>query len=399
MVTGVGGSSLLSGGKISAFPAGRRMATVLGDETKTRDSLKDSLQVFQQFVPMIAPRFSDDARGKAESSFLERGFDFRYYDSYLYRQRDLVAGCSRMISEIRDMGVTVKLHTRVSQIRGAEEGFRVSAEDTNESFEILSRRIIFATGRWGIDLLNSVASSTGLSRMSNDCDVGVRLEFPTAEWSDIDSCHNDLKLHFGNARTFCVCKDGFIAPYRMNDFFIIEGTADPDICTGFTNLAIMVRHHADGIEDERDILADVRRKMIDQSHGIPVRQRLIDYLSNTVQHEAGFKSRASMNYWKWGNVNACLPEHIAPTIRNAVEYFCQRLMSPESHSMVSVFAPGLDFFWPRFSVKKGFLSNVDGIYIIGDAYGGFRGILQAFCSGIESAKSVLGDNQIVPQLA
>ncbi|MGB2621088.1 MAG: hypothetical protein WAN25_01975, partial [Candidatus Acidiferrum sp.] len=47
MVTGVGGSSLLSGGKISAYPAGKNMSSSIGSADETRSSLDHALRLFQ----------------------------------------------------------------------------------------------------------------------------------------------------------------------------------------------------------------------------------------------------------------------------------------------------------------------------------------------------------------
>jgi uncharacterized FAD-dependent dehydrogenase len=391
MITGVGGSSLVSGGKVSDFPAGRSISAVLGGTGESRRRLREALREFEHFVPLISPRFSSKATQEEADRYGRLGFKFRYYDSYLCRRADLVAGYDRMLAEISRSGAAVRLGTHVTQVASTEQGFRVSGYSRQAEEELLARRLVLAVGRSGADLLESTRYTLGLRGEPNHCDVGIRMEFPTWVWPDIDRSHNDLKLHFGNARTFCVCKEGSLAPYRLDDVFLLEGCTDPDRPTGFTNLGISVRHRPGASGGERMLLSEVRRRLLAQSGGKPVRQLLTDFLVNrpSSPDTTGGAGPASISFWKWGSVSECLPEDLVHPIRDAVEYFASRLVSQDAYPAVSVFAPELDYFWPRFPLTSGFLSRIEGLYLIGDCSGQFRGILQAFCSGLVCAETLL----------
>lgn len=387
VMTGIGGASLF-GGKVSKFPAGRAMSNIIGDLGETKKALDLAFELFSEFVELTPPpKPSKDLRTVA-SEFLDRGFDFRHYDSYSCRRRDLVSGYQRMIDEIVHEGTKVVVGAKVTGVDQIESGFRVSALVGKDNCDYLSENVVLAIGRSGENLFKSVESDFALGSEPNRCDVGVRLEFPTSTWPDIDSCHNDLKLQFGAARTFCVCKDGYLAPYRMGNFFLLEGYSDQDYSTGFTNLAIVTRVDQERGSEAPALLTEIQRRLLSQSHGIPIRQKLQDFISSQVSPP--HREPASILYCQWGEIMKSFPEDVGEKVRTAVETFAAKLIPVELHSSVSVFAPEMDYYWPRLPLRSGFASRKERLYVVGDCAGHFRGILQAFCSGIVCAKHIVG---------
>lgn len=394
IITGVGGASVLSGGKVSVYPAGRALAGILGSEVKTEKSLSTTFDLFNQFVPLIPPNIPPNIIQAATEQYASRGFEFRYYDSYLYHQSDLISGYNRMLDEILASGVSVHLETHVKWVKPTEEGFHIGGSKGNKDVEFFSKRLIIAVGRYGIDLLDTLDPNFKLGGQPNDLDVGVRLEFPTSVWPEITSCHNDLKLHFMNARTFCVCKDGFIAPYRLNDVFLLEGHSEPDVITGFTNLAITVRCPSDNNLSSRSIFSDIQQRLLRQSNGKPIRQQLTDFLAGRPSTSGKSNRPASISYWQWGSIEACLPKSVYFAVREAVEYFVDKILPQNALQSVSAFAPEVDYYWSKFPMSNGFRSQKEGVYLIGDCTGHFRGILQAFCSGVECVEHIIGVSDV-----
>jgi hypothetical protein len=392
MITGIGGSSVLAGGKISLYPAGRSMSSVLGSNQQTQESLDRAFLLFHRYVPLTSPTIDSNVIQECSNLFAQRGFEFRYYDAYIYNQADLISGYQRMLHEIVEAGISVHLETEVTAIEQIEGGFLLVTNKGRGREETLTRKIIMATGRSGRELLSSISPAFQLQGVSNSYDIGVRLEFPSSIWPEMDKYHNDLKLHFMNARTFCVCKDGFIAPYRLGDMFLLEGHSDPNVSTGLTNLAITVRHSPNNENILSDILSEVRQRLLKQSHGKPVRQRLIDFLEGVPSSQGDRSEPSSISYWQWGDIRECLPGSAYFNVRKAVDFFASRLLPTNTHSAVSVYAPEIDYYWDRYPLGQGFLSKKEGLYIVGDSTGHFRGILQAFCSGLECVGHILSMN-------
>lgn len=377
---GIGGSAILSGGKVSTFPAGSGMGTIVGPTLDVE--LTRALDRFSQYVPLIPPEESPDAIRSQRKFFGDRGFDFKYYPAYRYRSADLVDGCRAMLRDIESIGAAVYLRTQVNRVQdSAEGGFRIFATSNGVKKVFSVANVIIACGRSGMRLMEDTDAALNLGRETQRCDVGVRLEFPSSIWPDIDQGHKDLKLHFGDARTFCVCKEGCLAPYRVNDIFLVEGHSDPDVRTGYTNLAITVRPKGSTLEGPA-VLQTVRERLLSLTAGRPIRQRLADYLAERISTPMAADPKASISFWRWGDANRCLPEPLSSSVREAVRYFADQLLPTSMHEQVFIYAPELDYYWPKFRINRGFKCVRPGVFLIGDCSGHFRGILQAFCSGL-----------------
>jgi uncharacterized FAD-dependent dehydrogenase len=100
---------------------------------------------------------------------------------------------------------------------------------------------------------------------------------------------------------------------------------------------------------------------------------------------------ASISFWAWGNANECFPEGCSTEIRAAVSYLVSQFIGNKDYPKVSVFAPEMDYYWKVFSLKRGFQSARPGVYLVGDCSGHFRGILQAFCSGLNCVDYISGE--------
>jgi uncharacterized FAD-dependent dehydrogenase len=382
MVSGVGGSSVLSGGKVSGFPAGRAMEPFTGGERELKECLSSALTIFNRYVPLEFEPVAPNLTQEFLQNYASLGFQFRYYPAYRYRQSSLLHGYSGMLERIVNSGISVHLRTKVTQITREADGFLVTTRSESGVRTYRCRRVLIAGGRNASTLMERLNAALDLGGSTRPFDVGVRLEFPTEIWPDIDQCHKDLKLHFGNARTFCVCKDGWIAPYRVNGIFLTEGHSEPGSSTGMTNLAVTVREKPS--TNDFQILEAIRQRLNSSSQTRPVRQRLQDFLENRTTANS-FPCDSSISFWSSGNLNDCFPDRLSDTVRSAVSYFTSKLIPEPSWSRVSVFGPELDQYWSRYALRLGFETNTPGLFIIGDASGHFRGILQAFSSGLTCA--------------
>ncbi len=391
ITSGVGGAAVLSAGKVSALPAGRALVQILGDESRAVAALDEGLERFKQYVPLQNPDRSKPVIAQAAAEYSKYGFDFRYYDAYRYNRRDLVSGIDAMVSKMRQAGTSVLTESRVQTVEARHGGYDVYLAGPTGESRVRSTSVVIAGGRTAYRLISAVVGKLELGAGWSYPDVGVRLEFPTEIWPEIDRAHNDLKLHFGSSRTFCVCKDGWLAPYRVGDFFLLEGYSEPNERSGFTNLAVTVREPSPTGTQHEPLLDAIGTRLRSRSHGKPVRQRLSDYLKHVRSETRGPRrsvERSSVILYNWGNVEDCFPEAINSHIREAVTYFSQRLLPPSEYNSISVFAAELDYYWPQVQVDRTFQSNRVGLYFVGDAVGRFRGILQAFASGLVAAQSI-----------
>jgi uncharacterized FAD-dependent dehydrogenase len=389
MISGFGGCSFLSGGKISAFPAGSRLKSILGSEDLAEKELSRALRLLSNYLPLQKPNITPEDTRTAKELFEKLGFEYKYYDSFLCSIEKLHKAYQEMFSDLEAAGTRLLLNTEVIGIYPKKTGFELVARQGERIVTFFAEHLVLGVGRLGRTMLRNLNTKLNLAGKENHLDVGVRLEFPTNLFPDITKFHNDLKLIYDNARTFCVCKDGKIAPYLLEDVFFTDGYSSTQSASGFTNVGITLRLQPS--KRNRIILDGIKKILLTLGDGRPVRQALPNYLgicsANCNSHK---HIDSSISFWILGDVNLCFPQPISTKIREAVYYFASRLLPYDRWGEVSVFAPEVEFGGLTFPVKSDF-SIISRMYLIGDCTGRFRGVLQAFCSGIICAENISGD--------
>jgi len=388
MITGIGGSSLMSGGKISAFPAGSHLVTILGGPKAAKNRLEYAISVIGKYVPLQPSYVMAEDVNQAVESFKNLGFSYKYFDVYRFDHVELGRAYSEICSQLQSAGISVLPNTQLINAERQGDNFELTLRTGEREFVIVSECLVLAVGRSGQDIANCLNAELMLAGKDGQLEVGVRLEFPTNLFPDIARYHSDLKLHFNGARTFCVCREGRVAPYVMDGVFFSEGYSNPGNQSGLTNLGIMKRFELS--EANRLLLTQIKEKSLQQCGGRLTCQMLPEYFSadRHKNRPPSYEERDS-SYWVWGNVSDCFPVDISATILEAVRYFAERLLPRSGWERVKIFAPEADYGGSFFPVDSNF-SVSPGVYMIGDCTGQFRGIAQAFCSGIVCAEGVIG---------
>lgn len=390
MVSGFGGCSLLSGGKISAFPAGSGLATVLGSKNLANKKLGEAITLLSTYIPLRKPGIPPNEIEGAKELFGRLGFNYKYFDAYQFDQKELRKAYQRIYSELKSAGMSVLLNTTLINVSHEEQGFRLVVGKDGHEFNVLAKYLVLGIGRLGESILKRINTQLNLRSKAGQLDVGVRLEFPTELFPEITRYHNDLKLLFNGARTFCVCKDGKLAPYVIEGVFFTEGYFDSSNRSGLTNLGIITRLGPSN--QNKIILEDIKGKALRYRGGKLAYQKLPEYIDNVSGKICASGSvKDCGSFCVWDNVNNCFPPSISTTIREAVLYFADRLLPRSRWKEVNVFSPEVNYTGILFPVKSDF-SLFPGLYMIGDCTGQFRGIAQAFCSGIICAEGLIGNS-------
>jgi uncharacterized FAD-dependent dehydrogenase len=316
----------------------------------------------------------------AKRYYSKLGYEFKYYDSYLCNIDNLRKGFTFLTQKIKY--TDVYLNTSVIAIKKENSGYELRMRNKDGDSSISCRKIVFATGRSGIDLLNKSNIDLALGGEPNHLELGIRLEFPSNIFEGIDKYHKDLKLIRNNIRTFCVSKQGKLSPYFCNGLYIVDGFFDISVPTGFTNLALMFRIEKN--KTNTAIFESVRDKMIKHYNLIPIVQ---DYLSfrNRKSEVCLEEISSSISFLTKGTIFNIYPTEISNALVEETSHFVESFINKDDFNKVNVIAPALEYFWLDFPIRKDFSVN-ESIYFIGDCSGKYRGILQAFVAG-----SILGN--------
>ena len=395
VISGFGGCSLIGAGRISAFPAGSGIVNILGSEELSKRAIRKAFVFLNNYLHLQKPKITRNDIKNATRIFKELGFQYKYYNVYLYNQEELREAYEKIFLQLTNVGIRLLLNTELININREENGFELTAKQGNQIITIFTKYLVLGVGRLGRSLLKSLNTKLNLGGMDSHLDVGVRVDFPVDLWPDVNKFHKDLKLLFNDARTFCVCRDGKILPYLIEEVLFTEGYLNPTHKSGFTNLGILLRLKPS--VQNKAIYDEIKKRMSQISRGKLVRQVLSDYLGINGKRCNSYQcSDTSVSFWVHGDVNQCFPQSIFKEIRKAVRYFASRILPKDRWNEVNVFAPEVDYGGLCFPVNSDF-SIIPRMYLMGDCTGRFRGILQAFCSGIICAESIIAEkNDKIP---
>lgn len=368
VVAGVGGASGLAGGKLSEYPAGRGLAVLMGDEVERE--LDHSMSHLEPYLPLARPNEDEEQLASEFRHYSNLNYELRHYRANKYAQTDLVSAWTKIAREVELAGGQVMTDTRAVAISRGSSGLEVTLKSGATAKTITALSAVIATGRSGGEFVSGLE----VQHPQHPLDIGVRIEFPAACWPDLDAVHNDLKLHFGNARTFCTSKSGWISPYRFRDFMLLEGRTDSVERSSWSNLAITIRSELPAEE----VISGMRASLLAQGPGSTLRQPIQDYLASTpTDSHLSREPNASFSYWRWGDINALFPSSLAQQLRDAVRMFARDVLPPAAAAKAHVFGPEIDYYWatlPHRDVEQ-------GVWSAGDVTGAYRGILQANAAG------------------
>lgn len=88
MISGVGGCSAISGQKLSGYPAGSGLASILGSEALAKAKLAECLQILKNFFALDEPKIPQN-QTSAREEYEKLGFKYRFYPVYAFNHMQL----------------------------------------------------------------------------------------------------------------------------------------------------------------------------------------------------------------------------------------------------------------------------------------------------------------------
>nr|WP_306267025.1 hypothetical protein [Pararhizobium sp. IMCC3301] len=371
VVNGIGGSSATFGNKFCHFPASSGVQELMQTKPIARSKAPRHDHGIVVLHPNVPNRKVYDV-------------NIAHADNYKDTIDDLVADVQFTTPILEEWSVD-------SIERRGAAWFRLVSE-TGEVID--TENVVIATGRSGHISLRRWLDQLDISYSENSPDIGVRIEAPSDVISRQFLYQDDPKFKFdfgelGQARTFCTCKGGQIVPVKFGKGSFADG-AFVRKDTGRTNVALMART---GETFEPQALAEWCESVNEASGG-----RLL-----LGAFDAFSGSKANLET----AILDMIPDGPSPLYKKAIRALLHRLINDpscqifeddtEQHLPLKVFGPSIDLYWPKVQLSPGFNSSVDGVYIIGDAAGVSRGIIQAMAAGKSWAQTV--SSKVVQSIA
>ena len=375
IISGIGGASILSSGKISDFPAGSGLVDFFDSERQLKELFGKMISFLTNKIALKKIQIDAEARKHAKEFYRQRNIDYKYYDVYEFDGSKYRSFIQETVQELRDEGLQLLDNTEVININRdpGTQHFCIKAKTPSGEKLFFVRNLVFATGALDIQerLIEKMFGS-----VTNCFEIGVRVEAQSNAFGNTLSTHGDLKLKFGAGRTYCVTANGRIIAYQTGGVHFLEGCTDYSPATGYTNLAILIKCD-DG--SFCNFIDQYRGKY----NGLPIKQRFVDYLKGQISNGSVNTTLISA---ACGDINALLPIDINNAIKEFINSVLVGTMNiPED--AITLVAPEVKILRNLRITENFEIGN--NLFVIGAATGKFRGILQSVCSGIRCGQLLI----------
>lgn len=400
IIGGFGGAQFFEGTKLSVFPAGSGLVDFLPNDLSIDDLYKQVDEILENHgkKPRENPNKKDVTKLKKE--FEKQSIEMKYYNAQKVSKNTMNMIAIGLKKELESNGVQIKLKEQVINIK--QNRNKTYTVETNQN-KYKTKSILFAVGRIGSRQLTKFADDLGIKYEDEEqeMEIGIRIEMPYSVFNKVNNVHNDLKLKMklddgGELRTFCQDYKGFITKcvYNMTgdrlvsslDGHIIGTDEEGGNLSDVVNLAV---HHRYKVSFPIEGIYDIIDKMSINKR--PIVQSMKNFMNNT-NEENIYSTKFSMPDVVEANINDYIPQNTLDVLKDFIKRI-DKVLPGFADDKNTVYAPSFEMGWKKFILNKDFQTNKDGIYIIGDATGHFRGAMQAMASGLLCAKEILNKDK------
>jgi uncharacterized protein len=257
--------------------------------------------------------------------------------------------------------------------------------------------VIAAPGRVGSSWMSEQAKSLGLETHPNPVDLGVRVELPAVVMEELTKKAYETKFIYysktfdDRVRTFCMNPYGEVVRETLGDILTVNGHSWARKKTENTNFAILVS--ADFTEPFDDPIGygeSVARLANMLGKGVIV-QRLGDLHAGRRTNPSRLLKCATQPTLKQatpGDLSYCLPYRILSDIMEMLSAL-DKIAPGVNSAHTLLYGIEVKFYSNRIFLDQDLRTGIDGLYVVGDGAGITRGLIQASCSGLIAARSVL----------
>jgi len=395
MVIGWGGAGAYSDGKLTiSTDVGGQLSSLLPEDELL--GLLEEVDAVYSGYESSGKVFSIDPDDAASISAQARLAGLVYVPT---KVRHIgTENCYTILRKLREnLGNKIRMifNTRAVDIM-AQEG-RVTGVSLGDGTSIEAPFVIAAPGRVGSSWMSRQAKRLCLETRPNPVDLGVRVELPAVVLKELtDKAYETKFIYYSKTfddrvRTFCMNPYGEVVRETLGDILTVNGHSWANKRTENTNFAILVS--ADFTEPFDDPIGygeSVATMANMLGKGVIV-QRLGDLLAGrrtTASRLSKCSTLPTLKQATPGDLSYCLPYRILTDIIEMLG--CMDRLAPGVNSAHTLlYGIEVKFYSNRIRLDKDLETQVAGLHVIGDGAGITRGLIQASCSGIIAARSVL----------
>ena len=309
----------------------------------------------------------------------------------------------KMKKNLEKSGVVINVNTEVVGIKKVGNDFCLSIKRADgECCDEIIKNVIIAPGREGAQWFSEIADKLRLKKVTNNVDIGVRVEVSDEIIKHITDLVYELKVLYKSKsfqdqiRTFCMCPSGLVAieEYKYGTGLKTVNGHTPKEATlrsKNTNFAILVsKTFTEPFKNPLEYAQRISGLANNLAGGGVLVQRLGDFY----RHRRSTQKSIEENF-------------IVPTLKNAVPGDLS-LVLPYRHMIgileileaLNKLVPGVGgdhtllygvevkFYSNKVETKDGCETMIDNLYAAGDGSGYTRGLMQASMHGVLVARKL-----------
>lgn len=296
----------------------------------------------------------------------------------------------------------------LSIVNIVEDESSVVVVSNNESkhMELITKKIVIATGRAGGKFLTHFCNINNINISSNKVDIGVRVELKDKIWEEFSNKIYEPKIlcktptFWDNTRMFCFNKQGFVASESNNDVITANGHSygDKDKKSDNCNFAILSSiKFTEPFDSPIDYCENISKLANDIGNNNVLVQRFGDLIRGRRTTEERLKQSKVVPTLKAtpGDIGLVLPYRILTNIIETI-YALDRVAKGTADDDTLLYACESKYYSVKPNMTKEFKLKSDkkefNIYCIGDGSGITRGLSQAGAMGLYVADCILKEN-------
>ena len=407
ITTGFSGAGAFSDGKLSlSCQVGGDLPNLIGEDT-AQDTIDYTDKIYLEFGAdtHIEGIGNDDAVKEIRKRAIQAGL--RLVDCPIRhlgteKAQDLYL---RIEQYLQRHGVEMLFGHECTELLLENETCKgVVVENGKQSFEILGKNVVVATGRRGADWLEKLCAEHGIAHQPGTVDIGVRVEVRNEIMEKVNKVLYESKLigypkPFKNkVRTFCQNPGGFVSQENYdNDLAVVNGHSYKELKSNNTNLAILCSHN---FNEPFNQPIEYAQKVGELTNMLGAGHILVQRYGDILDGKRTWQKELAQSNLKptlpdavAGDITAAMPYRSMMTIINfiqAMDHVVPGFASVET----LLYAPELKFYSNRVKMDADFNTNIRGLHCLGDSSGWTRGLMMASAMGVLMGQKLLKAEQL-----
>jgi len=291
--------------------------------------------------------------------------------------------------------ITLLIGKHVEEFKKQDAGFVLSLKNSAEIIEC--DYLIAAPGRSGSEWFSNKCRKLGLEMISNQVDVGVRVEIPAEIFQHITDEVYEAKLvyrtkRYGDlVRTFCMNPKGYVVSENTDGIITVNGHSyrDEKLHSKNTNFALLVSNKFTEPFNEPQQYGKRIASFSNMLGGGVLVQRFGDLIKGRRTNE----HRLAQSFTKPtldatpGDLSLVLPKRHLDNLIEMI-YALDKIAPGMANDDTLLYGVEVKFYSSRLKLSAELETEIPNMFGIGDGAGVTRGLSQASASGVHVARII-----------